>query len=342
MKKVLSIFTAIAIVCFIFAGCAAPTASKSTAASGNAGSATETFSAAAEATSAAADNKTADNPTGVEASTGKTAATTPDSARKLVYTAEYSITSDQYTTAYGKLISSINSSGGYISSENTTGTAPKTVSDPGRVSVISARIPVDKYSAFLSSIEGIGTVTSKSQNTEDISSNYYDTESRIQLLQDHYDRLAEHLKSAVKMSDVIELEQEMSDILDQLDQLKGDKRHMDNLVAMCTVNVTLTEIAKTTNVTGETNGSVSDRASESFASAMSGMGKFFEESYIGFMSVLPALLVLIGVAAITLAIIFGIRAARKKHKKQKKAPAPAVDPSRFNAPPSNGENNDKK
>ena len=52
---------------------------------------------------------------------------------------------------------------------------------------------------------------------EDVSEQYYDTESRISFLELRYAKLEEHLKQAEKMEDIITLEKEMAQILTDLD-----------------------------------------------------------------------------------------------------------------------------
>ena len=325
MKKLLAIVAALVIFGVCLAGCSAPAQTEDYS---NIGAGYEAEAPAEKAVvedEIAAEDTAAQAADGIEETGGGSAqpvVISNDENRKLVYTADYSLETAAFDKDYAALYQAIAAAGGYVGSESTSGTKPESINDAGRTSSITARIPVGKYEAFLSAIEGIGTVISKNQNTEDISTSYYDTESRIELLEDHYKRLQEHLAKTTKMSDVIELEKEMRDVLGELDVLRGSKRHMDDMVAMCTVNVSMTEVVKTENVTdGGEKESVADRAGESFAASMEGVGIFFQEFFVGFMGVLPALIVIIVIAGIVLAIIMLVK-KRKKPQKQAKKPEP--------------------
>lgn len=323
MKKLLAIAAALAVFGACLAGCAAPAQTEGYSDNGAVYGAEAPAEKAAVEEEVAAEDTAAQAAGGIEETGGAQSVVIPDDEnRKLVYTADYSLETAAFDKDYAALYQAIAAAGGYVGSESTSGTKPESINDAGRTSYITARIPVGKYEAFLSAIEGIGTVISKNQNTEDISTSYYDTESRIELLEDHYKRLQEHLAKTTKMSDVIELEKEMRDVLGELDGLRGSRRHMDDMVAMCTVNVSMTEVVKTENVTdGGEKESVADRAGENFAASMEGVGIFFQEFFVGFMGVLPALIVIIVIAGIVLAIIMLVR-KRKKPQKQTKKPEP--------------------
>ena len=291
MKKLLAIAAALAVFGACLAGCAAPAQTEGCSDNGAVYGAEAPAEKAAVEEEVAAEDTAAQAAGGIEETGGAQSVVIPDDEnRKLVYTADYSLETAAFDKDYAALYQAIAAAGGYVGSESTSGTKPESINDAGRTSYITARIPVGKYEAFLSAIEGIGTVISKNQNTEDISTSYYDTESRIELLENHYKRLQEHLAKTTKMSDVIELEKEMRDVLGELDGLRGSKRHMDDMVAMCTVNVSMTEVVKTENVTdGGKKESVADRAGENFAASMEGVGIFFQEFFVGFMGVLASL-----------------------------------------------------
>ena len=119
---------------------------------------------------------------------------------------------------------------GYTESESTYGQKPTTQNAAGRSSSFVLRVPVGNYENFIDGISSIGELESKNLYTQDISSNYYDNEARIEVLEERKDRLMEHLQAATDMEDVIALEAELSDVLYDLDQLKGSQRGMDKQV----------------------------------------------------------------------------------------------------------------
>ena len=81
-------------------------------------------------------------------------------------------------------------------------------------------------------------MVSRHKSTDDLTSQYYDTDARIEMLNMRRDRLMGYLASATKAEDIVAFEQELSDVLYELDQLQGSKRQMDQLIDYATVDVT--------------------------------------------------------------------------------------------------------
>lgn len=85
-------------------------------------------------------------------------------------------------------------------------------------------------------------------DVQDVTEYYYDNEARIELLETRYAKLEEHLRAAEKMEDIIALEQEMSEILSELDALKGTRRHLDHQVEYSTLTIEISEVVRSSGV----------------------------------------------------------------------------------------------
>lgn len=232
--------------------------------------------------------------------------------RKLVYTAGYTIETQQYVDDYGKILTAVKKYNGYVSNENSSGTPPEEYGDSGRRAELTLRIPVESYTAFTAELSGIGTTVEKSQDTEDITLQYSDVESRIDLLEMQYKKLSAHLEKATKMSDIIQLEEEMCSILNELDSLKGTRRQYDDMVNYSTINVTLREVVKQGAVSTSKQG-FWERALDGLSSTLVGVGSFFESFGVFLITASPVLLILgILFAAIFVPITLSRRKKRKK------------------------------
>lgn len=226
--------------------------------------------------------------------------------RKLVYTAGYTIETQQYVDDYGKILTAVKKYNGYVSNENSSGTQPEKYGDSGRRAELTLRIPMDSYIAFTTELSGIGTTVEKSQDTEDITLQYSDVESRIDLLETQYKKLSAHLEKATKMSDIIELEEEMCRILNELDSLKGTRRQYDDMVNYSTITVSLREVS-TSNL------GFWERALNGLSATLVGVGEFFENLGLFLIAASPVLFVLgILFAAIFVPITLSRRKKRKK------------------------------
>ncbi len=241
-----------------------------------------------------------------------------NSDRKLVYTASYDIQTEEYEQDYISIINAASRYNGYVSNESTYGTKPVQQGDPGRMTEIELKIPVENYTKFTADLSGIGYITNKNQFVDDITTAYMDTESRINLLETRYDKLNQHLKQATKMEDIITLEDEMTQILYELEVLKGEMRGYDNLITYSTINIRLDEVVEITEMPVSKD-SFWDRAGDGFMSTMAGVGAFFEGVGVFLVSAFPVLVILAILAAAVIVIIKASKKGRAKKAEEAKA-----------------------
>ena len=83
---------------------------------------------------------------------------------------------------------------------------------------------------------------------QDVSEDYYDTAGRLKTQQTKLERLQSLLAKAEKMEDIITIENAISDTEQQIDSLSGELQHYDALVNYSSVNLTLNEVYKLSNV----------------------------------------------------------------------------------------------
>ncbi len=314
MKKALSIVLVVVFLLFALVGCAAAPATQD---EGSYQSMPEEAPAAPASSAAGREDASVKDPSKASSGLGDMEILSPleNTSQKLVYNANYTLDTYAFTDDYNKIVAAVKEAKGYISNEKMSGNQPEEYGDAGRTVTMQIRIPVDQYEAFADKLNGIGEIVDKQLSTEDITKNYYDTEARIEMLQERYNKLDEYLKKATKMEDIISLETEMSQILYDLDTLKGDKRYMDNLVQYSTFNITMTEKVKAEDVTVSKEG-VGERASNAFNGSLKAVGVFFEEFAVIFVGAVPILVVLGASAGVVLLVVYVVKTIRKKPKNQ--------------------------
>ena len=235
-----------------------------------------------------------------------------DTEQKLIYHVSLSIRTNKYNENYTWIIQKLSEYGGYIYNEYTYGLEPETSNDSGRSASLTLKIPVEQLEQFLSDIESKGNVVSKQMDVEDTTEHYYDVEARIELLEARYARMEEYLNSATSIDDIIALETEMSDILYQLDELKGEKRGLDNQVSYSTVKIELNEIVNAADVSYQSDG-LWDRIKNGLLITSRGVIHFLEDFFVYLVAALPILLMLSCFAGIIYLIVkTGINASRKR------------------------------
>ena len=180
---------------------------------------------------------------------------------KLVYHCTLEIETTEYNESYSRLKDLISSYNGLIQSEsetdsdydwyysnnhNTSGTLR---------TVIQCRIPSQNYAEFVenvSNLNDLSKVVKKSTSIENISQDYYDNKTRIEALEIQEDRLLQMLENAYSITEMIEVEDRLTEVQYELTQLRTTLIYMDMDVAYSYVNITLEEVKEYTTVREET------------------------------------------------------------------------------------------
>lgn len=237
-------------------------------------------------------------------------------SQKLIYIGEMEIESEQFEADYAALKEQVSALGGYLAGETLSGTAPVAYGDAGRYGQLVARIPTEHFQTFLDDADSRMNVVRRQVDVQDVTEYYYDNEARIELLETRYAKLEEHLRAAEKMEDIIALEQEMSEILSELDALKGTRRHLDHQVEYSTLTIEISEVVRSSGVATSKEG-VGSRMGEAFNGTLRAIGVFFEDAAIFLVGASPLLLML---AVIALVVLLCVRAGKKRKAKKAQQP----------------------
>ncbi len=237
----------------------------------------------------------------------------PQTDRKLVYTASFSINSRNFDSDYNTIKTQLSEINGYVETENTHTDNPEY--GYTRSADMTLRVPQPSFNTFLDKLSGIGELREKSISTEDISSQYFDTDARIEILEQRKARLMNYLETATTTEDIIKLESELSDVLYELDQYKGSKRGMDKMVEYTAVNVNLREIVTPDKVAGTPERPLDQRTQDAFQISWAGVGSFLQNFAIAISAAAPVLLLLAIIAAGVFGVIKLIKYLKTKSRK---------------------------
>ncbi|MDX9918023.1 MAG: DUF4349 domain-containing protein [Gudongella sp.] len=167
----------------------------------------------------------------------------PDKVITTVYLSAETLEFDKSLEA---LYSIIEKAGGYLSSSNIyygssySGTRY-------RNGEFSIRVPKNKVNQFRAQIPDVGNITSESTSKEDVTRYYRDTESRMKVLEIKEERLLGLLERAEKIEDIIALENQLSEVIYEKENLKATLINLDDRVDYSTFNLDLREVAKVTS-----------------------------------------------------------------------------------------------
>ena len=111
-----------------------------------------------------------------------------------------------------------------------------------RSAYLTLRIPSEKLDDFIAGAQGVGALTSLTQQSQNISESYYDTAARLETQKQKMDRLNVLLAEAENIADLIEIESAIADTQYWIDHYTGQLNHYDDQVDYSTVNVSLQEV----------------------------------------------------------------------------------------------------
>ncbi len=176
------------------------------------------------------------------------------------------------------------------------------------------RVPAGRLDEFVEAVPNLGTVTLKERRAEDLSSSYYDTESRIESLEAQLSRLNELMQTA-QLSDITTLSEQIAQVQEELDTLNGQRAGYDNSLSYARVTVDLSEGDSTPASSGDqpsSSGSgLTDRMSAAFTESVNGMGGFLEEMCVNLACWAPYIALLIPPVLLIWCIVVLIRRKRK-------------------------------
>lgn len=204
-----------------------------------------------------------------------------EKAEKLVYTGSISMETKDYDNYTKEFVGILKKYEGITQSMN------EYTRYDNRFVDMTVRIPAAKFDDFLNEIRNSsGSVTSLSTNVDNITKRYNDNDLQIEALETQHARLIELLAKAEDLSDVVLLEERLSDVEYQLNSLKSYKGDMDEQVAYSTITVTISEV----NVLTKT--SFGQRVKEAFGDSWANFIAWLQDFVIGVIYALPAIILL--------------------------------------------------
>lgn len=233
------------------------------------------------------------------AGSAEAAAPAVDSA-KIIYTANLTLESKDYETARSALDSALAEAGGYLesSSEYSSSGSSRSVS-------LTYRVPQANYQSFLDAVAAAGNVTYRSQQADDVTTQYMDVSARLSNLQAQRTRLQQLQEQAETLSDLLQIEDSLTEVQSQIESWQSQLDWYSDQVQQCTVYIDLNEVQTYTP------------ADEGFFSRIgtalvSGWGNFvngLQQLVVALASVWP--LAVLACAAVAVALAW-----RKKHPKK--------------------------
>lgn len=156
----------------------------------------------------------------------------PGFPRLVIKTATLSIEVENVAEAETRISARAQELGGYVVSLQTNGT------EAGRRAVITIRVPAQRFDEALSGVEGLARkVFSRTISGDDVTEEFVDLESRLRNLEATRDRLLELLGRADKVEDALQVNQALTEVQGEIEQIQGRMKYLQQSAAFSTITV---------------------------------------------------------------------------------------------------------
>ena len=158
------------------------------------------------------------------------------SDEKLVYRSSVSLETKDYATLTSELEELMKTFGAVTQSMSESG-------GTGRTFHLTVRVPAQHFDEFIQGLrDSSGSVLNISTNVDNITEQYSNNEIRIKALETQHTRLLQLLEKARSLTDIIQIEERLSEVEIELTQLETYKNRMDADVTYSTVELTIREV----------------------------------------------------------------------------------------------------
>ncbi|MFF6988566.1 DUF4349 domain-containing protein [Streptomyces sp. NPDC010273] len=157
-------------------------------------------------------------------------------ASSIIRTASLSVRVKDVPKALDEARTTTENAGGFVGNESTT----RDGQGHERTQVV-LRVPSDKYDEVLADLEGAGRLLQRTAKAQDVTDQVVDVESRIASQRASVARVRELMDRATKLSDVVELEGELSTRESDLEGLLAQQASLKDRTSLATITLSLSQ-----------------------------------------------------------------------------------------------------
>lgn len=172
--------------------------------------------------------------------------TQAEGERLVIKNAQLSIEVEKVREAEALVRAKVQELGGYIVQTQTYGT-----DNDARI-MITFRVPSAQFDNALNGVQGVASkVTSRTIGGEDVTEEFVDLDSRLRNLEATRTRLLALLEKATKVEDALQVNQALTDVQGQIEQIQGRMKFLKQSAAMSTITVEMSRVPTTPIVSEE-------------------------------------------------------------------------------------------
>ncbi len=228
---------------------------------------------------------------------------------KLIKNGYVSLSVDDYSKAEEEIKNYISQNNGYVQNSSSYSDYDTELNvSRGKSGSMTVCVESDKFSSAMEYIKTIGAVTDENEYTDDITSEYVDTESRLKVKEQEKERLTELMDRAESMEDIINIENRLSQVISDIESAKAQMNNYDSLTSFSRININITEKKLSDGTSANTN--FSEKVKYNFSNSVKKFGLFIQSAVLFFIGIWVPLVIIVVIAV---AVIIFIK--KRKNKK---------------------------
>lgn len=171
-----------------------------------------------------------------------------------------------------------------------------------RYAYFSLRVPKDRLNIMTASLDSLGNVTNLNSSAQNITSQFFDTQSRLNSLLVQEERLLDMLRKADEVTDLIAIEERLADVRYQIESYTTTLNNWQNQVDYSTLSISIREVEEYTEPT-PVHRSYWEQVRDGLMATIRSTGKFFTDLFKWFIVNLPVLIILAVITVVTVLIV---------------------------------------
>ncbi len=189
-----------------------------------------------------------------------------DISRKIIFTANLVLKAEEVSRSFADASSLARSNGGYVESS-------QYANDPDdnakRSASLTIRVPVQNYDALVASLRTMTgvTVDTEGSSSSEVTEQYTDLVSRQRNLERTEQQYLALLGEAKSIQDILTVQDRLSGVRSQIEQIQGRLKVLDDLTDFATINLTVAPVVAVA-VESDSGWSLGDVFAESLAGSL--------------------------------------------------------------------------
>ena len=207
----------------------------------------------------------------------------------------------------------------YIESSSTTGNSIYNNTRTQRVAKYVVRVPADKVEDFVKNTTSLLNVLSSNSTAQNVTSAYYDLQSRYDVLEAEKTALNSMLEEATTVDTMLRIRDQLNDVISEMESIKTQLKLYDSLVLYSTVTLKITEVVEYTVIDTD-EPSWGKRMVDAFKESWADFANNFKDFTVWLVYAFPTILVL-GIlgTGVGFALHFSNKRSKKKWEERRKS-----------------------